>query len=181
MPRSTYEPIFTETLSSNQSSITFSSIPQGYKDLVLVSYAATAGTNGSLCIRVGNSTTDSGSNYGATYHYGNDNGGTPTTVGTPTQSGSRATNQSLFAISGWSEALTIGRIAYGRVNIANYSSSSNFKSFVGECVVTDDDIIESWVGSWRSNSPINVITLFNNGGGTLASGSTFSVYGLKGA
>ena len=61
---STYTPIATQTLSANTASVTFSSIPQGYTDLVLiVSATPVAAGTWNLEMRFNN---DTGSNYSRT-------------------------------------------------------------------------------------------------------------------
>jgi hypothetical protein len=66
---STYTPIATQTLGSAAASVTFSSIPQGYTDLILVcSPVSTTGSNTFMWIRYNS---DTGSNYSLTSMRGN--------------------------------------------------------------------------------------------------------------
>jgi hypothetical protein len=61
----TYEPISTQTLGTAVSSITFSSIPQTYTDLVLIAYSSTT-TVASSEINKLTFNSDTGSNYSTT-------------------------------------------------------------------------------------------------------------------
>ena len=60
---STYTPIASHTASGSESSITFSSIPQGYTDLVLVFLGKVDSGSGDLGLRFN---ADTGSNYSTT-------------------------------------------------------------------------------------------------------------------
>ena len=64
----TYDCIATTTLSSAQSSVTFSSISGSYTDLIIISDAILASGNDALGLRFNS---DSGSNYSYTFMYGN--------------------------------------------------------------------------------------------------------------
>lgn len=66
MPTNTYTPIAEITLASTDSSITFSSIPQSYRDLVFI-IDGTATTNQAAAMRFNG---DSGTNYSAIQMYG---------------------------------------------------------------------------------------------------------------
>jgi hypothetical protein len=65
---STYTPIATQTLGSAAASVTFSSIPQGYTDLILVINYATSASTGNALLRFNS---DTGSNYSETALIGN--------------------------------------------------------------------------------------------------------------
>ena len=67
MPK-TYEPIATTSLPSGGASITFSSIPQTYTDLVLTtSGLAQTGGGGSIALKFNNDTLASSTNYSYIY------------------------------------------------------------------------------------------------------------------
>lgn len=68
-------PLATTTLSSSASSVTFASIPSGYKDLTLVVQANNTTTDEGTRVRING---DSGSNYAYSYMRGN--GSTPTSA-----------------------------------------------------------------------------------------------------
>lgn len=162
----TYENIGTNTLGSNQTSITFSSIPGTYTDLVLVINGKTTGIGGynALAITLNG---DTGSNYSRTYMYGVDGS---TGASTPTNEN-----------SGY---VTIGQAAdtFGNaiVNFGNYSNTTIQKTFLGRDNYSIN-VVYATATLWRSTSAITSITLSGTGGHQIASGSTFNLYGIKAA
>jgi len=162
----TYTPIQTQTVSgSTTNTIIFSSIPQTYTDLVLI--ASTLSTVASYShIQVGNGSVDTGSNYSATILYGN--GSTAGSI--------RRTNQPNFdVIYSTGDSATATAI----VHFMNYSNSTTYKTMLARGNYTSSDV-EVDVNTWRSTSPINIITL-TQGSGYLIAGSTFTLYGILAA
>lgn len=160
---STYTPIATYTVSgSSTSNYTFSSIPSTYTDLVLIANMAETPSLGSFVYRVNS---DSGSNYSTTYIDGN---GTSATSG-------RYTSQT--EARGTYEGVGTGFGTY-ILNFQNYANTTTYKTMLtrasGAAVAA-----ETTVSLWRSTSAINSITLY--AGQNFASGSTFTLYGIKAA
>jgi len=79
MPTPTYTPLATVTLGSSASSVTFSSIPATYRDLILV-ITGTVATSTNLSISLNG---DTGSNYTSVFASGN---GSTSSSGTGTES-----------------------------------------------------------------------------------------------
>jgi hypothetical protein len=159
MATKTYEPIETETLGTTESSVTFSSIPGTYTDLVLV-FAGTVG------ILDNNNVTfngDTGSNYSVTRLVGNGS----------TASSSRGSNLN---------AIQCGEIATSQSNdiiqIQNYSNSTTYKTLIHRSNNTSQ-FLKASVGLWRNTAAITSITITN--GGTYQIGSTFTLYGIASA
>ena len=179
MATSTYVALGYQTLSSNQSTVTFSGISQAYTELILVGHVNPTGASGSICYRLGNGTVDSTTTYSATWGYGTG----PITGGTKTHSSNGVANNNLGVLIGWQTALGVtGQFSYGEINIFNYSSTNSFKTILGNELATTDNLIENHVTTWRNNNPVDIITIFNNGGsGTLGAGSSFALYGVKSA
>jgi hypothetical protein len=73
MATNTYVALDTQTLGSAAASVTFSSIPQTYTDLVLVINGYSI-NDVDWRFRMGNGSIDSGSNYSGTYMYGDGSG-----------------------------------------------------------------------------------------------------------
>jgi hypothetical protein len=163
----TYEPIATTTLSSAQSSVTFSSISGSYTDLILVcSPAQTTQGQGDLQFRFNS---DTGGNYSFTRLIGSGSAA----------SSSRATNTSFinFEYYGYPSD-TLGN-SVQIVQIMNYSNTTTYKTALGRPNSAETGL-EASVGLWRSTAAITSITGFMSAG-TLKAGSTFSLYGIKSA
>ena len=162
----TYEPIASQTLGANASSVTFSSIPSTFSDLILVcDFAVTTDTN--VYFRVGASAADSGTNYSQTNLSGN---------GTSAVSNRRSSNDAILI------ANANGRGANNRntvvINFMSYANTNVFKTTLSASAAPSVDVFRE-VGLWRSTSAIGVISLLSSG--NYASGSTFSLFGVKAA
>ena len=159
----TYEPISTQTLTSNQSSITLSSIPGTYTDLVIVANGAST-SGGSMCAKFNG---DSGSNYSTEYLYGD---------------GSNAVN-SRVAISGngiFGSRTGIGYQGGGVMQILNYSNATTYKTMLSR-QFGYDPIVWSSCGLWKSTAAITSIVFFDESSGNFTTGFTLSLYGIKAA
>jgi hypothetical protein len=156
---STYTPIATQTLGSAAASVTFSSIPQGYTDLIIVQSSQTSA--GGYTRITFNS--DTGSNYSNTQVYG-----TGATAGT-----SRTSSLSYMQTGYNTASVQVGHI----YQIMNYSNSTTYKTALTRWNDTSDTVGAS-VGLWRSTSAINSITL-TQGSGNYNTGTTFSIYGIQ--
>jgi hypothetical protein len=164
----TYEPITTTTLGSAQTTVSFSSIPATYTDLVLIMVHNSSGTatafNGYLRFN-----SDSGSNYSKTQMLG---------VGAAQSQRSSNATSLVWPFDDTTWTVT-------RFNIMNYANTTTNKTTIfrqdmgtyGTAAV---------VGLWRSTSAINAISLTasDQGGGTadqFTAGSTFTLYGITAA
>ena len=163
----TYDPISTTTLGSTTATVTFSSIPSTYTDLVLVcaNLNSVGGNDDMFC----QFNSDSGTNYSDTDVYGN--GSSALSV--------RHTNSVGVKLTYVTTTLN-GLI---RANIMNYSNSTTYKT----TILRDDaavNVTAARVSLWRSTSAITSMTLTRStGGGStgFASGSMFTLYGITAA
>ncbi len=161
MPTSTYEPIATTTLVSNASDITFTSISSTYTDLVLViSGRQTVDDNVFLQFNG-----DTGSNYSVTILYGTGS----TVVAT------RLSNANYIRLGGIFTADT-GNAIY---SIQNYSNNTTFKTILGRTNAAGN-LVQTRVGLWRNTSIITSVKVASESG-NFATGSTFTLYGIKAA
>ncbi len=165
---STYSPIASVTLSSAQSSVTFSGIPQTYTDLVLVANVKQVASNNGLRFRFNS---DSGSNYSSTYLYGN---------GTSAISGRESSITSGYAVY-TSSSTTLEMMA--QFHILNYTNSTTYKTTLGRGARASE-MADATVSLWRSTSAITSITLA--AGATFPTnnfdtGTTFNLYGVANA
>lgn len=155
---------------SSTTSVSFTSIPQTYQDLRLVTSHRISSTTGGdyLAIRFNSDTSSSyltfrwfgansvgtlSNNYG---HIGNTGGGTQV-------------NSSAFGIS--------------EADILSYSVSGVNKSWLYENGMTDNDTDIAYfmgVGSWTNTSAITRIDILaGTTGGNFTAGSTFSLWGTR--
>jgi hypothetical protein len=158
MATNTYVALATQTLGTAASSVTFSSIPQGYTDLRLV--IAGTGTTPYYAYVYFNG--DTGSNYSRTELYGN---------GTSAAS-FRGSNSICVATDATQNNMTL--------DVMNYSNATTFKTFLYRQSRTTDSAL-SGVALWRSTSAITSISITGYLATTFATGSTFTIYGIAAA
>ena len=161
MPTATYELISTSTTSGTVSSITISSIPSTYTDLVLVT-SGTITSAGQLIYRMNNDAT--GGNYTTTNWYQSND-----TVANNTSSGLPGAYIGSYSVSGR---------AQDTLHIANYKNTSTWKSFYihGGAGTTSPDFITSG-GIWKSTAAISSIVILVNGA-NFTTNYKISLYGI---
>jgi hypothetical protein len=165
----TYDKIATNTLSNGDAaSVTFSSIPSTYTDLVLISSAL--GTTNQSFIEIIQFNSDTGNNYSNTFA-----GGYVTVSGS-----NRNTNVPYIFVAHLNGYFTTNVPMTGITFINNYSNTTTNKTVVsrGGSPATDSAMM---VGLWRNTSAINSIKISLQSGDNLISGSTFTLYGIKAA
>lgn len=162
----TYEPIASQTLSSDAATVTFSSIAGTFTDLVFVCSMTAENLRNALLRFNG----DTGSNYSTTGLVGYSStavswrGSNGTSiVGCLTYNGMSSTNPTVTA---W--------------QIMSYANTSVFKTTLEAGGLASTEV-NRHVGLWRNTSAVTSITLILNGSGNFKAGSTFSLYGIKAA
>jgi hypothetical protein len=162
----TYTPISSQTLGTAAATVTFSSIPSTYTDLILIisATASSSSDNGQDIQATFNS--DTGSNYSWTQVYG-----------TGSAAGSnRGSNQTYMKFG-------LANNAYppvGIVHINNYANSTTYKT----SLVRRDDAgyyPVAVVNLWRSTSAITSISLKYASAINFIAGSQFTLYGVTAA
>jgi hypothetical protein len=161
---STYEPIATTTIGTATNSVTFSSIPSTYTDLVLV-FDGKMVTAEVLLVQVNS---DTGSNYSLTRINGNG-----TTAVSDRASG--ITYMS-FSWAGTGKTDQFTEI----INFMNYSNTTTFKTVIGRTSNATYEVTQG-VNLWRSTSAINAVKIYGNASGNIAVGSVVTLYGIKAA
>jgi len=161
---STYTPVATQTLGTAAASVTFSSIPQGYTDLVVVINAICASGGTDLINLQYNGDTSSGL-YSSTRLVGS----TPTTVNSDRQTGAN------FIYAGLINSTVRNSDIY---QIQNYSNTTTFKTCLARAGLADNQTRMS-VGLWRNTNAITSITLSHASSINFNVGSTFSIYGIQ--
>ena len=164
----TYEPIAAQTLGSAAASVTFSSIPQTYTDLVLVGNVQLTSAGQSLLYQFNS---DTATNYSLTILKGN---GTSATS-------DRRSNVNYQLAAGWDAGLpTSASFGTGIINIQNYSNATTFKTSLARGSNAAGGDVTATVNLWRNTAAITSVTAYT-GSGNFATGSTFVLYGIKAA
>lgn len=167
MPK-TYEPIQTQTLTGTPSTVDFTSIPQTYTDLILVSQVD-FDSQGNLSFRLNS---DSGTNYSYIHLSGN---GTSATS-------SRGGSTSVGLCTVTAEFTTTLGDGVSITHFMNYSNTTTNKTVISRANTASLGV-SLVVSLWRNTNAITSISLgknltFSSG---FQSGSTFTLYGVKSA
>lgn len=157
----TYVPIATQTLGTAAASVTFSSIPSTYTDLILVYSGSLTTTNGNGYLQFNSDTT---TNYSDTVIYGN---------GTSALSTRASTQSKLVCFStGTTQENAI-------LHIMNYANATTYKTVLSRANDAAT-LTAAYVGLWRSTAAINSV-LVGTDVSTFVTGSTFTLYGIAAA
>jgi len=158
----TYEPIATQSLGTAQASVTFSSIPATYTDLVLV-FNGTAASAQFMELRFNG---DTATNYSATRLSGN---------GSVTLS-DRTSTQDVMFVGNLHTAQTTNIL-----QIMNYANTTTFKTVLCRSNQAGAQV-SARVGLWRK-TPEAITTIFvrPSGGANFSIGCEFTLYGIKAA
>jgi len=163
----TYEPIATTVLSGVTNTVTFSSIPQTYTDLVLVAGNIRDSANGSSVVAV-RYNGDTGANYSCTYMGASGAGGA--------YSGRRSSDTGM-----WLGGMYGNRGAF-RINISNYKNTTTNKTQISrqDFYGTAYESVGAYVGLWRSTAAITSVTIYSiDITPQFDIGATFSLYGIR--
>jgi hypothetical protein len=155
----TYEPIESKTASGSASSVTFSSIPQSYTDLIFVVNSNEFSSGASLGLQFNG---DAGNNYSYTFMYGDGS-----------SSGSQRAANTTSCYVGQINGGTISLI-----NINNYSNTTTYKTVLTRNVASSQSVFFG-VSIWQNTNAITSLTMTR--GGNFPSGSTFTLYGILAA
>lgn len=166
MATNTYVALKSTTLTGTATSVTLSSIPSGYTDLVLVANMTMSSPSGIAYIvgQVGNGSVDTGNNYSFTIMYGD---------GSSTVS-YRDANKNYFQCDTYMTGTTTTVLT---MHFQNYANTSVNKTFIGRSSNASKNA-SAIVNLWRSTSAINTIKLYDYSGNSFAAGSTFTLYGV---
>jgi hypothetical protein len=152
----TYEPIATTTAGSAVTSVTFSSIPSTYTDLVCVFHGATsAGVGGGLRFN-----SDTGNNYGYVRVYGD---------GAANTDSASNSNHLPVSIIGTTTSMFIA-------HVFNYKNTNLHKYAIGRSSWAQGTYVAGNLGEWRDTSAITSVTFMN---ATYSTNSVFTIYGIK--
>jgi hypothetical protein len=154
MAKKTYTQINSVTLAAASSSVSFDSIPQNFRDLIIVSTSRTAITSSGYANLRFNS--DSGNNYSELWIQ-------------PGGAGS---------FSSGADFGYFGSFSQNVIQIFDYSSTDKHKIILHRPDTIAVDLLQMRVGRWASNSAVSTIRL-GTSAGNYATGSTFTLYGIE--
>ena len=159
----TYEPIATNTLGTAVSTVTFSSIPATYTDLVFV-FNGTGASATYSGVRLNG---DTGNNYSYIYIAGN---------GTSALSSRASNSPEIYTSTGNTVTTTQSNTI---VHIQNYANTNTFKTVL---IRNSSSTVEANIvsGVWRNTAAVTSFT-FKTPGVNFAVGSVFTLYGIKAA
>lgn len=158
----TYDKIATAAGTGSNTTLTFTSIPSTYTDLVLViSGSLSTGNNTRMTFN-----NDSGSNYSMTVISGDGS----------SASSYRDSAQPNFQYMGYTD----GTISNFIINILNYSNTTTFKTFLHRRNLAGGQVSAN-VGLYRSTSAVNRVDVFSATGATWTTSTTATLYGIKAA
>jgi hypothetical protein len=166
MPTPTYTPLANITLGSSASSVTFSSIPATFRDLVLVSSVIHTGAGGNQ-MRVNG---DTGSNYPFVQMLGD---GSATTANSGTLS--------YFTPFTNSNPGTTSPVL-GITEFIDYSATDKHKTMLmtnSSHGTTQSPMVAKIAARWANTAAITTILIYPVST-TMAAGSTFALYGIAG-
>lgn len=157
MPTSTYIALANTTLGSSASSITFSSIPATYRDLVVVLAGTISASNG-VYLRING---DSGANYTAVYAYGN---------------GTSALSNTQLNFNGLYAGNFTTTLANSVNQIMDYSATDRHKTMIQRG--NDSNTFTIMTGArWANTAAITSVQVMPSSG-TLSTGFTACLYGI---
>ena len=164
MPTSTYIALANITLGSSASSVTFSSIPATYRDLVLVVDGAMASA-GAFSLRINS---DSGTNYPQMMMRAE---------ASSTSSSDPSSGQLFYG--SWSTVETSQRYQ-GVWNIMDYSATDKHKTVLLRCFyrTASTTSSEAHAGRWANTAAITSLQVLS-GTGSFAATTAISLYGIS--
>jgi hypothetical protein len=159
MPTPTYTPLATVTLGSSASSVTFSSIPATYRDLVLI-HAGTS-SNASANTILARLNGDSGSNFFQVAMSGSGSG----------------TSSFAFTGTGVSSGFSFsGEVSSNTTTIMDYSATDKHKTALSRHNLSGS--VRAAATRWANTAAVTSIVLVMDTGATFSSGTVFSLYGI---
>jgi hypothetical protein len=162
MPTNTYTPLATITLGSTTSTVTFSSIPSTYRDLILVVGNMTATAANTFYLQANG---DTASNYSWVAAWGDGS-----TTGSASLTNTGALIGGYIGLSTSTRQTTL-------VQLMDYSASDKQKTILSRHNNSAGEVSMN-AARWANNTAINSITLKILPSGSFNSGASFSLFGV---
>jgi hypothetical protein len=167
----TYEPINSVVLGTSATSISFTSIPQNYSDLVIISNARISGVSGEGVNIQFNS--DSSALYSQTRLYSNQSANV-------SDRGTGLVQTDVAYLVGNDASANL--FSPFTIDIVNYKSTTNFKSFFSRWYNPQaNQHMGVNAGLYRSTTAITSLNLFPSNGKSFVSGTSVYLYGILAA
>jgi hypothetical protein len=168
-----FESIATATSSGSSATLTFSSIPSTYSSLQIRFISKPASSGGAIRMQMNGITTNT-----YWYHY-------LIGVGTAAAGSSGSATNGIFVMDNLTAPVT-DIFGVGIIDIHDYASTAKLKTIRSFSGVDDNSSangneIQLWSGTNGATTAVSSITFANTSGQNFASGTTFSLYGIKGA
>ncbi len=157
MPTPTYTPLATVTLGASASSVTFSSIPATFRDLIVVLSVKSSGGNNLARARYNS---DSGSNYSRVFMRGD---------------GSSATSAAETDTGAFIADVDSTNFFVQTTSIMDYSATDKHKTSLSS--TTRGDRVQAFANRWANTAAITSVQVVISSN-TFDAGSTFSLYGV---
>jgi hypothetical protein len=157
MPTATYVPIATITLTNSPNSVTFSSIPGTYRDLVLVSNQKGTILNESFVSLNGSS-----SGFSGVRMIGSGGGATSNTYSDNTGMGVMLDSDGFFTYQ-----------------FMDYSATDKHKTILAKQVRGQNSVVAATAHRWANTSAITSITIAGQPFAYWNAGTYFSLYGIQ--
>lgn len=162
MPTSTYDLIASNVLGSSAASVTFSSIPATYRDLIIVINATAAVDFAIPAIRLNS---DTGSNYSTVLMAGESGGPISQSL----------TSTRYFPNYRASTGAGTTRPLITLVHIMDYSATDKHKTFLSRGNTSEG--VEAGAGRWANTAAVNTVQVLT-ADQNFATGSSFYLYGI---
>jgi hypothetical protein len=156
MPTQTYTPLANITLGSAQTSVSFSSIPASYRDLIVV-FRGTVNIAGDYYITFNGDTTNT--NYSMVRMLG---------------TGSAATSQAQSTREIGVAYATQGNII---TQIMDYSATDKHTTSLSRSNYPDQNLL-AYASRWANTAAVTSVGFSINGGYSFQTGATFALYGI---
>jgi hypothetical protein len=166
MPTPTYTPLATVTLASAAASVTFSSIPATYRDLILVVANLSATAANTLYARLNG---DTGSNYSFVIATGSSGGA---------QSVSSASNSNGLFMGAAQQGLPITSPSQAILQIMDYSATDKHKTALGRYGSTGQSEVDMSATRWANTAAVTSLLVRIAPSGSFNSGVSLSLYGV---
>lgn len=154
-----YIALATTTLGSTSSSVTFSSIPATYKDLILVVAGTINQSNNYVSLQFNS---DTASNYSNVFMTG---------YGSNTTESIAGTNDSVLRVlMGTSQSVSTWQLL-------DYSATDKHKTVLSRSGANSSTNVNAAAARWANTNAINTIRVFPQGA-SFNSGTTLSLYGV---